>query len=145
MWDTWFTVGLRSVLWRILSRIVTKPTIWHVRPAKTQISVRACMHVCTYVWLVSHLSVCHVCVSMCVHVCLSVSLCASMPVCLSVCLSGMCVRVCVCVCLCLCVRACVPACLPSVCLSVCLSTCMLLSVCLDFHIQCNNSEVRTKN
>ena len=64
------------------------------------------------------------------YVCACMYLCESVPVCLSV-------RY---------VRACVRACL-NACLRACLSLCMLLSVsvCPDFPIICNNSEVRSKS
>ena len=84
------------------------------------------MLVCTYVLLVR---------------CLSVP-CAYVRACLSVCerayMSDCVPYVRACVRACLSVFASVCACLPAS-MSVC------LSVCPDFAIQCNNSEVRTKN
>ena len=80
----------------------------------------------------------HVCMPgklTCVSVCLCVRACvrASLPSCLSVCMSVSHLSACLSVCL----AVCLPACLSVV--VVC------LSVCPDFPIQCNKSEVRSKN
>ena len=122
--------------------------------------MRAGMHACMYVWLVSCMSVCPVCGSAYVRPCLSVCLSVCERACMSVSLSvryvPACVRACLSLSVCLCLRACVRACLPpcppvclSICMSVCLYVCLCLSVCLsvcqDFSTQCNNSEVRSKS
>ena len=123
----------------------------HTRDRQTDSlpNIHKCMYACTSARTIVR-TYAHTCLWAYGRACMSVSLCASVPVCLS----GICVCVCVHVCLYLslsvcmsvrlCERACLSACL-SVYLSVCLSGCCCLSICPVFPIQCNNSEVRSKN